>query len=171
MNATFYEALELLPDASPEQIKVSYRALAKQWHPDCHPAEADKLAAHEKMQVMNLAYETLKDPARRRDYDAQLRAKGIRPRRARTATPGKRAAPEVRQAVLSLARSYFENLVAKHPNCTVAVEGALRMELGRRKTFVARLVGEGHDEEQALWEWAYQMKRVADKMDPDIPRR
>jgi curved DNA-binding protein CbpA len=174
MNATFYEALEVAPDASPEQIKNSYRVLTKKWHPDCHVGQTHKDAANKRMQAMNLAYETLKDPAKRRAYDNELRAKGILTR-GRTPSPpphaGKRASIEVRQAVLGLARSYFENLIAKHPNCSTAVQGAMRMEFNRRRAFVSHLVNGGHSEEQALWEWAYQMKRVADKMDPDTPRQ
>ncbi len=174
MNATFYQALEVSSDASAEQIKNSYRILARKWHPDCHTGGANKIAANKRMQAMNLAYETLKDPAKRRAYDNELRAKGITTK-ARTPSPnphaGKRASSEVRQAVVSLARSYFENLISKHPNCTTVVQGAMRMEMNRRRIFVSNLVNQGHDEEQALWEWAYQMKRVADKMDPDTPRQ
>lgn len=175
MNATFYQALEVAPDASPEQIKNSYRVLTKKWHPDCHAGGAGKDAAHKRMQAMNLAYETLKDPIKRRAYDNELRARGFTTTR-RTSSPphphaGKRASIEVRQAVLGLARSYFENLISKHPNCSTAVQGAMRMEFNKRRAFVSNLVNQGHSEEQALWEWAYQMKRVADKMDPDIPRQ
>ena len=172
--ATFYEVLEVSPDASLEEIKNSFRVLAKKWHPDLHAEDANKIAANKRMQAMNLAYETLKDPAKRRAYDNELRAKGIRIRTRTTSNPvhpGKRASFETRQSVLNLARSYFQNLILKHPNCSTAVEGAMRMELNRRRTFVSHLVNQGHDEEQALWEWASEMKRIVDKMDPDTPRK
>jgi len=171
--ATFYQALEVSPDASPEQIKNSYRDLARKWHPDCHAGDANKVAANGRMQAMNLAYETLKDPSKRRAYDNELRAKGLRIRSRTTSSPvppGKRASFETRQTVVNLACSYFENLISKYPNCATAVQGAMRMEMSRRRTFVSHLVNQGHDEEQALWEWAAQMKRIVDKMDPDVPR-
>lgn len=170
---TLYQVLEVSPDASLEQIKNSYRVLAKKWHPDLHAEDALKVVAHKRMQAMNLAYETLKDPAKRRAYDNELRAKGIRIRTRTAHSPvhsGKRASFEVRQTVLNLARSYFQNLISKHPNCSTAVEGAMRMEMNRRRTFVSHLVNQGHSEEQALWEWAGEMKRIVDKMDPGKPR-
>ncbi len=173
--ATFYQALEVFPDASPEQIKNSYRVLTRKWHPDCHSGQANKDATNKRMQEMNLAYETLKDPAKRRAYDQELRVKGLKVGGRTPASPhqnfGQRASFEVRHAAVNLARSYFENLIQKHPNCTTAVQGALRMEMNRRRTFVSHLVNQGYDEEQALWEWAGQMKRVVDKMDPDTPRQ
>ncbi len=174
MNATFYQVLEVSPDASLEQIKNSYRVLTRKWHPDCHIGHANKVAANQRMQAMNLAYETLKDPAKRRAYDNELRAKGIRVRTRTTSSPpspGQHASFEVRQTVVKLARSYFENLISKHPNCSTAVQGAMRMELNRRRSFVSHLVNQGHSEEQALWEWAAQIKRIVDKMDPDTPRQ
>ncbi len=172
--ATFYQALEVSPDASLEQIKNSYRVLARKWHPDLHAGDANKITANGRMQAMNLAYETLKDPTKRRAYDTELRAKGVRFSRKTAQTPvppGKRASFETRQTVLDLARSHFENLIAKHPNCGTAVQGAMRMEWSKRRTFVSNLVNQGHSEEQALWEWAGQMKRIVDKMDPDTPRK
>lgn len=172
--ATFYQALEVSDHASPDEIKNSFRTLARKWHPDCHIGQVNKDAANKRMQAMNLAYETLKDPAKRRAYDNELRVKGLKVRGRSSSSPhprpSHRASAEVQQAVLSLARSYFENLIAKHPNCATAVGGAMRVEMNRKRAFISNLVNQGCDEEQALWEWAYQMKRVADKMDPDTPR-
>lgn len=54
-----YKVLGVSPDASDEEIKRAYRALAKKYHPDLNPG--DKEAAR-KMQEVNAAYEQIKDP-------------------------------------------------------------------------------------------------------------
>ena len=54
-----YKILGVSPDASDEEIKRAYRALAKKYHPDLNPG--DKAAA-EQMQKVNAAYEQIKNP-------------------------------------------------------------------------------------------------------------
>ena len=54
-----YKVLGVSPDASDEEIKRAYRALAKKYHPDLNPG--DKVAA-QKMQEVNAAYEQIKNP-------------------------------------------------------------------------------------------------------------
>ncbi len=54
-----YKVLGVSPNASDEEIKRAYRALAKKYHPDLNPG--DKEAAR-KMQEVNAAYEQIKNP-------------------------------------------------------------------------------------------------------------
>ena len=54
-----YKVLGVSPDASDEEIKRAYRALAKKYHPDLNPG--DETAA-KKMQQVNAAYEQIKNP-------------------------------------------------------------------------------------------------------------
>lgn len=54
-----YKVLGVSPDASDDEIKRAYRALAKKYHPDLNPG--DKEAAR-KMQEVNAAYEQIKNP-------------------------------------------------------------------------------------------------------------
>ena len=49
-----YKVLGLSPDASDEDVKAAYRALAKKYHPDLNPG--DKRAA-ERMNEINAAYD------------------------------------------------------------------------------------------------------------------
>lgn len=54
-----YKVLGVSPDASDEEIKRAYRKLAKQYHPDVNPGDAE---AAKKMQQINAAYEQIKNP-------------------------------------------------------------------------------------------------------------
>lgn len=55
-----YEELGITPDASSEEIKSAYRALAKRYHPDANPGEEN---AVEKMNRINAAYAMLREGA------------------------------------------------------------------------------------------------------------
>ena len=68
---TYYETLGVGVDASPEVIQRVYRQLAKAYHPDTNP---DNPAGAEKLKDLSEAYETLKDPVKRRAYDRTLAA-------------------------------------------------------------------------------------------------
>ena len=56
-----YRVLDLEPGASAEQVKDSYRALVKVWHPDRHGSDPKlQLRAQEKLKQINLAYERIR---------------------------------------------------------------------------------------------------------------
>ncbi len=54
-----YQVLGVSRDASDEEIKRAYRQLAKKYHPDRNPGDAE---AAKKMQQINAAYEQIKNP-------------------------------------------------------------------------------------------------------------
>lgn len=67
-----YAALGLDTRCTDAQIRAAYRLLARQHHPDVNPDSPDAMA---QTQAINVAYEILSDPARRRAYDNSRRKK------------------------------------------------------------------------------------------------
>ncbi len=63
----YYSVLGVSRDADKDQIRVAYRRLAFQYHPD---RNADDLDAAEKMKQLNEAYAVLSDEEKKRRYDA-----------------------------------------------------------------------------------------------------
>ncbi len=59
-----YSILQVPPDCDAKHLEVSYKALAKQYHPD-HSSTADIA----KFKEVTAAYRVLRDPQRREEYD------------------------------------------------------------------------------------------------------
>ena len=62
----FYEVLGVSKGASDDEIKKAYKKLAKQYHPDLNPDNAE---AEEKFKEANEAYSVLSDADKRQAYD------------------------------------------------------------------------------------------------------
>ena len=61
----YYEILQIQKNTSQAEIKNQYRHLAKKWHPDREKSPG----AERKMTQINMAYEVLSNPKRRKMYD------------------------------------------------------------------------------------------------------
>jgi curved DNA-binding protein len=62
----YYQTLGLSKTASDKDIKNAYRKLARKYHPDLNPNDAE---ANKKFQQLNEANEVLSDPEKRKKYD------------------------------------------------------------------------------------------------------
>ena len=78
----FYEALDLSPTASSEEVEEAFRKAARKVHPDLN--QKDPLPAEARMKLLNHIRETLTDPEKRAIYDAEL-AKNLDSARIETA--------------------------------------------------------------------------------------
>ena len=62
----YYELLGVDRGADADTIKQAYRRLAKKYHPDLHPGDAE---AERMFKEVNEAYSVLSDPQKKSNYD------------------------------------------------------------------------------------------------------
>ena len=62
----YYEVLGVTKDSDENAIKKAYRQLAKKYHPDMNPGDAE---AEAKFKEVNEAYDVLSDPDKKAKYD------------------------------------------------------------------------------------------------------
>ena len=72
-NKNYYDILGVDKNASADEIKSAYRKLAKKYHPDLNPNNAE---AAEKFKEVNEAYEVLSDTTKKANYDQYGSADG-----------------------------------------------------------------------------------------------
>ncbi len=65
MAKSLYETLEINENSSADEIKKSYRKLARKYHPDVNKDSG----AEEKFKEINAAYEVLSNPEKKQQYD------------------------------------------------------------------------------------------------------
>lgn len=63
----YYKILDIDRSASADDIQKAYKKLARKYHPDLNPGDT---SAEEKFKDIGEAYEVLKDPQKRAQYDA-----------------------------------------------------------------------------------------------------
>ena len=71
----YYEVLGVQKGASDDEIKKAYRKMAKKYHPDLNPGDAE---AEKNFKEVNEAYAVLSDSDKKARYD-QFRHAGVDP--------------------------------------------------------------------------------------------
>ncbi len=121
-----YLTLNIAPTATQAEVKQAYRRLAKLFHPDSNLTTAN----HEKIAVVNAAYEVLGDPDRRRSYDQQ------RYTRDRLSAAGFATDRSTRQERTAAAQAYYR----QHKSQSQQADTDLERWLKRVYTPVSRLI-------------------------------
>ena len=62
----YYDILGVQKNATADEIKKAYRTLAFKYHPDRNPGDT---VAEEKFKKITVAYDTLSDPEKKKNYD------------------------------------------------------------------------------------------------------
>ncbi|QLZ69654.1 cytochrome c biogenesis protein [Legionella sp. PC1000] len=71
MDKDYYKIMGVSEDASDKDIKMAYRKLARRYHPDI----SKEPHAEERFKEMGEAYEVLRDPVKRAEYDRYRKSK------------------------------------------------------------------------------------------------
>ncbi len=74
MAGDYYEVLGVSRDAEAAEIKKAYRKLARKYHPDVNPGNAE---AEKRFKEIQEAYAVLSDPEKRKQYDTYGRVDGV----------------------------------------------------------------------------------------------
>src|ERR687890_2212142 len=65
-KVNLYKVLEVAKEAPQDEIRRSFRRLARKYHPDANPGDRE---AEERFKEVQHAYEILSNPEKRREYD------------------------------------------------------------------------------------------------------
>lgn len=92
---THYDNLKVARDAPPEVIRAAYKTLSQKYHPDRHGNSAEAIRI---IQIINIAYTVLSDPAKRREHDDWIQRN--------EAAPSRSGEPEFRECSTSPPRGH-----------------------------------------------------------------
>ncbi len=74
----YYEILGVSENASQEEITAAFKKLVKELHPDRIKDEEERKIAEQKFKDITRAFNVLRDPEKRKDYDSLLSKQGLK---------------------------------------------------------------------------------------------
>jgi curved DNA-binding protein CbpA len=95
----YYQILGAAPTATPQEVRDAWIGRVSIYHPDRHPEKADWFT--HQVARLNEAYQTLKDPVRREEYDARRRREDLERQRGDSIAPRHAPPGQPRIAVFS----------------------------------------------------------------------
>ncbi len=124
----YYQILNVKPTATDEEIKRSYRVLAKRYHPDVNPGDA---SASERFADINEAHDVLSDPKKRAEFDNKLKESAAPRLKPEDIIARQRAQAQAAARAAAMRNSMRENL-RRDPNMTMAQRAqAMRAQAAR----------------------------------------
>ena len=131
----YYERLGVAPNASPEEIQKAFKQAARKAHPDVNKSPD----AEETFKAISEAYDTLKDPAKRSQYDASLRP-ASRPGGHASGIPGMEFFDDILNAVTEIVpvavpiRNAYQGCILRVPlkSGSVQVKVPAKVEPGQK---------------------------------------
>jgi len=131
---SYYEILEVEPDATQDMIKEQYLFLIQAWHPDKFPNNSQKAKAEAKTKDINAAYEVLRNSVKRAEYDRSIRSSTSTQKqesrsREEAHPAGRRAARQTHQREEKLRKEQADSrrAAADHTSIRVFIDGQERL--------------------------------------------
>jgi curved DNA-binding protein CbpA len=87
MSESYYHILGVPSDADEREVKRAYHRLARELHPDKAGSEQAAREVEQRFAVISKAYNVLKDPALRKEYDNRLASGGNGSEGSKSSTP------------------------------------------------------------------------------------
>jgi curved DNA-binding protein len=135
----YYEILGISKEATADEIKRAYRALARQYHPDLNPGDK---GAEEKFKLLGEAYDVLSDVDKRSQYEEYSRywnQKGFKAwgnRSNRSKRPRSTSVEEAEYSAFEDFDNFVEQLLKRHKDNDATVPWpAAKPEKADRKAF------------------------------------
>jgi len=114
-SQNYYDILGVSKYASPTEIKVAYRTLAQQYHPDKHSGNPLSELASDRFRQIKKAYDTLSDPDSRRQYDREMGINGSNHSSSTSSNNESEIQSLIEQRLFADAHDLVDRLLRKHP--------------------------------------------------------
>jgi len=149
----YYDVFNIPPTASSKEINDTHRELAKKYHPDINSSDD----AHEKMTMLNEAYEVLSDRSKREQYDNKLKMNFEQAQSSQTASP------IVKRANMRYGTEHHESRTEKAEMLRKKAEARLKAEEAERMMRTAQAKKRAEEEAKAAEQKHTQEKAASEK--------